>query len=74
MSNTVVNLADLKEGNINQLVASDMLLIRGGCGKKRRSSTSKKFIKVSFTSKKKKHKGHGKGKGKGCGCGFSINS
>lgn len=56
MFNTKINLADLKESNINQLVDADMLMIRGGCGRGRRSRSKKcggrSFSKKSFNRKR----------------------
>ena len=60
MFNSKFNLSDLKESNINQLVAADMMMIRGGksgrCGGSNKS-TSRSSIK------KRSRKGSG-----GCGC------
>ena len=42
MKNSNVQLADLKESNMNQLVASEMFMIRGGGGKKKGSNKSSK--------------------------------
>lgn len=47
MKNSNVQLADLKESNMNQLVASEMFMIRGGGGKKKCSKKSRKGSKKS---------------------------
>ena len=60
MKNSNVQLADLKESNMNQLVASEMFIIRGGGGKKK---GSKKSGKKSRKSSKK-----GGGYGWNCRC------
>lgn len=56
-------LAELKESNINQLMVNDMLQIRGGTGKSKKSGSKKK----KSGSKSKKNKG---GHGCYCGCGW----
>ena len=55
MKNSNVQLADLKESNMNQLVASEMFIIRGGGGKKKGSKKSGKKSRKSS----KKGGGHG---------------
>lgn len=51
MFNSKINLADLKESNINQLVATEMLMIRGGhC--RRRGSSSNKCGRNSYSKKR----------------------
>ena len=55
MKNSNVQLADLKESNMNQLVASEMFMIRGGGGKKKGSKKSGKKSRKSS----KKGGGHG---------------
>ena len=62
MKNSKVMLADLKESNINQLVAAQMLMIRGGKGCK--SKSGKGSYKKSHKSKKSSKSN------KGCGCGW----
>ena len=58
--NRTTLLAELKESNINQLVANDMLQIRGGKNSKKKSGKK---------SGKKSNRGGGYGGGNGCGCG-----
>ena len=62
MKNSKVELTDLKESNMNQLVASEMFMIRGGGGYKGGGKGSKKG------SRKSSKKGSKKGKGWYCGC------
>ena len=63
MKNSKVQLTDLKESNMNQLVASEMLMIRGGGGSKG-GGKSKKGSKKKGS---KKGGGHGYGWYPGCG-------
>jgi hypothetical protein len=60
MKNSSIRLSDLQESNINQLLDSQMLMVRGGSGSKGSKKKSKKG------SKKKSGKG---GSGYGCNCG-----
>ena len=57
MRNSSIRLSDLQESNINQLLDSQMLMVRGGSGSKGSKKKSKKG------SKKKSGKGGG---GHGC--------
>jgi hypothetical protein len=50
MSISKINLADLKESNINQLVATEMLMIRGGCDRGRRVKNNK-YGRDSYSNK-----------------------
>ena len=63
--NRTTLLAELKESNINQLVANDMLQIRGGWGGSSKSGKKKSRKK----SGKKSNRG-GNGHGCNCGCGW----
>ena len=62
MKNSKVQLTDLKESNMNQLVASEMFMIRGGGGYIGSGKGSGKG------SRKGSKKGSKKGKGWYCGC------
>ena len=59
--NRTTLLAELKESNINQLVANEMLQIRGG---------KKSGKKSGKRSGKRSNRGGGNGHGCGCGCGW----
>ena len=61
MRNSSIRLSDLQESNINQLLDSQMLMVRGGSGSKGSKKKSKKGSKKG--SKKKSRKGGG---GYGC--------
>ena len=63
MKNSNVQLADLKESNMNQLVASEMFMIRGGGGSKGGGKSKK-------GSKKSGKKSGKKGRGWYPGCGW----
>ena len=66
--NRTTLLAELKESNINQLVANDMLQIRGGWGGSSKSGKKKSRKKSGKKSGKKSNRGGGYGCG--CGCGW----
>ena len=55
MLNSKFSLSDLKENNINQLVAADMMMIRGGksgrCGSSNKSKSRSGSIKGSRKGK-----------------------
>ena len=68
--NRTTLLAELKESNINQLVANDMLQIRGGWGGSSKSGKKKSGKNSGKKSKKSKKGGYGGGYGCNCGCGW----
>lgn len=52
MFNSKISLSDLKESNINQLVAADMMMIRGGKSGRKGSNKSKSHSFAKIGSKK----------------------
>ena len=67
MKNSKVQLTDLKESNMNQLVASEMFMIRGGGGYKGGGKSRKGSKKKGSKKGSKKGGGHGYGWYSGCG-------
>ena len=50
MSNSRINLSDLKESNINQLTATEMLMVLGGCDRGRNIRRNK-YGRDSYSNK-----------------------
>ena len=70
MKNAQIRLADLNESNINQLVASDMLMILGGGGKKGYKKGYKKGSKKSGSRSGSRNGGGHGCRRRYCGCGW----
>ena len=70
MKNSNVQLADLKESNMNQLIASEMFMIRGGGGKKGYGKSRKGSKKGSRKGSRKSGKGSGHKHNRYCGHGW----
>ena len=68
MKNAQIRLADLNESNMNQLVAAEMFMIRGGGGRKGSKKGSKKGSRKG--SRKGGRRGGGHGCSRYCGCGW----